>query len=98
LFYTKSDRYTWNQSFLPLPQKTIDQWYNNIEAGTGRRFNRADLTATGIREGVSGQSWRGVNPTENNRHWAIPRFVKGIVGDLGTMEALDALDKAGRIH
>ena len=30
-FYTKSDDYTWNQIYQPLPQETIDRWYNNVE-------------------------------------------------------------------
>lgn len=100
LFYTKSDNYTWNPIANRLPQKTIDEWYNNIEEGTGRRFNRADLTGSGTRGGDSGKPWRGVDPTAKGRHWAIPRsveVVKEIVGDLPTLEALDALDEAGRI-
>jgi site-specific DNA-methyltransferase (adenine-specific) len=97
LFYTKGDTYTWNPSHQPLPQSTIDAWYNNVEAGTGRHFNRADLTAAGTRAGPSGSPWRGINPTAKGRHWAIPRFVKDIVGDLDTQAALDALEAAGRI-
>jgi DNA modification methylase len=98
LFYTKGDNWTWNPSFLPLPHETIDKWYNNVEPETGRRFNRADLTAAGVRTGSSGAEWRGVNPTAKGRHWAIPGFVRAIIGDLDTLEALDALDKAGRLH
>jgi DNA modification methylase len=97
LFYSKGDTFTWNPVHQPLPQSTVDAWYNNIEAETGRRFNRADLTAAGTRTGSSGSPWRGVDPTSKGRHWAIPRFVKDIVGDLDTQEALDALDAAGRL-
>lgn len=98
LFYTKSDAFTWNPIYQPLPQETLDQWYNNVEPVTGRRFNRADLTASGIRKGPSGAPWRGINPTEKGRHWAIPGFVKGVVEGLETQEALEALDAAGRIY
>jgi len=97
LFYTKSDTYTWNPITKRLPQKTIDEWYNNVEEGTGHRFNRDNLTANGTRGGESGKPWRGVDPTKKGRHWAIPRYAKEIVGDLPTHEALDALDAAGRI-
>jgi site-specific DNA-methyltransferase (adenine-specific)/adenine-specific DNA-methyltransferase len=97
LFYSRSDKYVWNQSFLPLPQATIDNWYNNIEEGTRRRFNRADLTGKGITKGPSGQPWRHVDPAKKNRHWAIPGFLRHLVEGLGTSDALDALDKAGRI-
>ena len=40
-FYTKSSEYVWIPAFQPIPQETIDQWYNNVEVGTGRRFNRS---------------------------------------------------------
>jgi DNA modification methylase len=97
LFYAKGDEHTWNPVYAPLPQETADGWYNNVEPGTGRRFNRADLTAAGIRTGPSGSPWRGIDPTAKGRHWAIPRFVREVVGSLDTQAALDALDGAGRL-
>ena len=97
LFYSKGDTYTWNPVHQALPQSTMDAWYNNVEPGTGRRFNRADLTAAGVRAGPSGSPWRGVDPSSKGRHWAIPRFVKEVVSDLETQDALDALDAAGRL-
>ena len=97
LFYSKTDTYTWNPAFEPLPQRTIEQWYNNVEPESGRRFNRADLTAAGVRSGPSGTSWRGIDVTSKGRHWAIPGFVRHIVGDRETIAALDALDGAGRL-
>jgi DNA modification methylase len=97
LFYTKSDEHTWNQIYQPLPQETVDEWYNNVEPGTDRRFNRADLTAAGTRNGSSGESWRGIDVTAKGRHWAIPGFVMHIVNGLATAAALDALDAAGRL-
>jgi DNA methylase len=97
LFYTKSSQYKWNQSYDPLPQATIDQWYNNIEEGTGKQFCREDMTAKGIRKGSSGESWRGVNPTAKGRHWAIPSFVGDLVEGLELQDALDTLDAAGRV-
>lgn len=97
LFYTKTDDYVWNPAFAPLPQETIDKWYNNVEPDTGRRFNRADMTAAGVRTGESGAEWRGINPTKKGRHWAIPRLARDVIGNGGTLEALEALDKAGRL-
>ncbi len=97
LFYTKSDDFTWNPTYQPIPQETIDNWYNNIEPDTGRRFNRADLTAAGTRTGPSGEPWRGIDPTTKGRHWAIPGFVGDVVRGLETQAALDALDAAGRL-
>lgn len=97
LFYTRSDRYTWKQRYQPLPEETIEAWYNNVEPETGQRFNRADLTAAGIRSGPSGSPWRGIDPSLKGRHWAIPGFVADVVAGRDTLEALDALDVAGRI-
>lgn len=98
LFYTKSQQYTWNEVFQRLPEETVEQWYNNVETGTGRRYNRADLTAPGVRTGSSGSPWRSIDPSAKGRHWAIPGFVGELVRGLDTLAALDALDTAGRIH
>jgi DNA modification methylase len=95
-FYTKSDKYVWNPIFQPLPRETADAWYNNIEEGTGRRFNRDNLTAAGVRSGSSGRPWRGIDVSAKGRHWAIPGFVG--LGNMDTLEALEALDAAGRLH
>lgn len=97
LFYTRSRRYTWNRVPQPLPPETIEQWYNNVEPGTGRMFKRDDLTAQGTRAGPSGQPWRGINPTDKGRHWAIPGFTGSITAGLPAQQALDALNAAGRI-
>jgi len=98
LFYGKGPRHTWNKILQPLPQETIDQWYNNVEPGTGRRFNRQVLTGPGTRTGQSGEPWRGIDPGAKGRHWAIPGLAGDLVAGLSTQAALDALDAAGRLH
>jgi site-specific DNA-methyltransferase (adenine-specific) len=95
-FYAKGQSYTWNQARQPIPQETIDAWYNNVEEGTGRRYNRADMTAAGIRTGSSGATWRGIDVTAKGRHWAIPGFVK--LKATNTPDALEELDALGRLH
>jgi DNA modification methylase len=97
LFYTKSEVYVWNPAYIPLPQETADAWFNNVEPDTGRRFNRNTLTAPGVRSGSSGKPWRGIDPTTKGRHWAVPGFARHVIGDLDTIEALEALDKMGRV-
>lgn len=96
LFYGKGEKRTWNQVRQPLPQETIDAWYNNVEADTGRRYNRADLTAAGVRSGASGKDWRGISVAAKGRHWAVPGFVEVTATD--TLKALDELDAKGRLH
>lgn len=97
LMFTKGDHYTWNPQYQPLPAETADAWYNNIEEGTGRRFNRNTLTAPGERLGSSGKPWRGIDPTSKGRHWSVPGWAREVIGDLDTLEALEALDRMGRV-
>jgi site-specific DNA-methyltransferase (adenine-specific)/adenine-specific DNA-methyltransferase len=98
LFYTKSSNYKWKERYDPLPQETIDEWYNNVEPGTNRLFNRQVLTGRGTRTGQSGQPWRGIDPGAKGRHWSIPSLVSDLVTGLSTHEALDKLDAVGRMH
>ncbi|MBI2907044.1 MAG: site-specific DNA-methyltransferase [Chloroflexi bacterium] len=46
----------------------------------------ADLTGAGIRRGETGKPWRGVDPTNWQRHWSRPP------------SELDELDRQGLIH
>jgi len=47
LQYSKTDTYTFNTQYLPLPAETADRWYRHVEEGTGRRYNKADITGPG---------------------------------------------------
>jgi DNA modification methylase len=47
LFYTKSDSWTWNPVHTDYDREYIDNFYGNIEEGTGRRFYLGDLTGPG---------------------------------------------------
>lgn len=101
LFYAKSDAYTWNGARTPHDPQYIERFYKH-EDERGR-FRLSDLTAAGVRNGSSGVAWRGVNPTDVGRHWAVPsEAMTELIGDadskhLSTQEKLDMLDKAGRI-
>lgn len=97
LFYAKGPTHTWNEIFQPYDDYYLDQFYTHVDSD-GRRWRRSDLTGSGERAGESGAVWRGINPTAKGRHWAIPRFLQHLVGELDTLQALDALDAAGRIH
>ncbi|MCY4652328.1 MAG: DNA methyltransferase [Dehalococcoidia bacterium] len=71
LFYTASDKYRWNRSFQDYSSEYITRHYRN-EDHRGK-FQVVSLTGAGTRTGDSGKEWRGVNPTDSGRHWAIPR-------------------------
>ena len=72
LFYTKSNKFVWNKVYQPYDQQYIDDYYRSRGRKRGRYPSRLTLTGSGTRQGDSGRPWRGVNPTDSGRHWAIP--------------------------
>ncbi len=64
-FYTKGDEYVFNTIYNPLPESTIENWYRYVEEGTGRRYNKADVTGPGgAAKGNPFYEWKGVK-----RNW-----------------------------
>ena len=85
MFYVKSDSQVWNQVSQPYDQAYVDQRFARTDPD-GRAWKDSDLTGSGIRQGQTGEPWRGFNPTEKRRHWAyVPA-------------ELDALDAQGLIY
>lgn len=84
-FYRKSKSGVFNKQYVPLSDETIDTWYKHEEslkadivnrkgqtltAGTIRRFNKADISAPGLRLGTEAHyQWKGHWPP-SGRHWA----------------------------
>jgi DNA modification methylase len=75
-YYAKtSERQTLNMQFMPLPESTVSKWYRHIEEGTGRRYNKADITGPGgAKKGNPVYEWKGVT-----RAW---RYSKERMGQL----------------
>ena len=103
LFYTASDKNKWNRSFQRYSLEYINDYYK-YEDKRGK-YQLVSLTGAGTRTGDSGKEWRGVNPTESGRHWAIPRrslqtaYPDRIdLDDLSTQQRLDLLDDADLIY
>lgn len=71
LRYTKSDTFIFNVEHLPLPDETVSKWYRNIDEETGRRYNKADLTAAKP-GGDTSYEWNGRRPPKG-RYWAYSR-------------------------
>jgi len=71
LRYAKSERAVFNVQFGALPSATADSWYRNVEAETGRRYNKADLTARKP-GGDTLYEWKGKRPPAG-RYWAYSR-------------------------
>lgn len=100
LFFTRSDDYTWTDARLPHSANYINKKFTYSDAD-GRLFQPITLTGAGVRRGESGQPWRGVNPTEKGRHWALPREASSQIGadeSASVQERLNAMDDAGLIY
>ena len=85
LFYTKSDRYVWNRSFEERGIYSLEERFPKVEQGTGRRHALVPIHARGIRNGATGQPWRGMMPPEG-KHWMY------------TPDKLDKFDARGEIY
>jgi DNA modification methylase len=85
LFYTRSSVYTWNVQHQPYEPEYVATFFERTDPD-GKRWKRMDLTGAGVRNGATGEVWRGIDVTAKGRHWAYPP------------EALEELDRSGRIH
>ncbi len=103
LFYTASNRYVWNRTFQEYSAEYLSDYYR-YEDERGR-YQLVSLTGVGTRSGDSGRVWRGINPTDIGRHWAVPLNSlrnaysgRTDLDELTTQEKLDLLDEAGLIY
>ena len=71
LFYTHSNKYTWNVQYGPFEADYVEQNYRYVEKETGRRYRRGDLTANKPGGDVD-YEWHGAKPYKG-RHWAYSR-------------------------
>jgi DNA modification methylase len=104
LFYTISEKYTWNRVFEEYDQSYIDDFYRfNDEHG---QYRLVTLDGPGIRGGGSGTPWRATDPGTKGRHWevppdrALPDWFHHPAGyaQMSVQERLDVLDAAGLIY
>lgn len=82
-FFSKQGRHYWNPPYLPLPEKTVADWYKHVEAKTGRKFNLADCSSPSPRPNMM-YEYKGVRHPPNG--W---RF---------SPEKMAELDEIGRLH
>ena len=68
LFYSKSDKMTWNDPHIPFSDQDVDRLFRKSEPD-GRRYTTIPLHAPGeTARGNTGKAWRGVMPPRG-RHW-----------------------------
>ena len=85
LFYTKSDKYTWNDPKAPLTDEDIFKLFKKFDKN-GRRYTTVPLHAPGeTKDGPTGQPWKGMPPPKG-RHWR------------SAPKVLDELDEKGLIE
>ncbi len=102
LFYTKSDKYTFNVQKRPYMAGHVKGRYAKDEEGRYKFTSGGNiLTGPGSTGGESGAVWRGFDPTAKKRHWAIPGFLAEQMPpefrDLGVQAKLEALYQANLI-
>jgi adenine-specific DNA-methyltransferase len=85
LFYTKSDEYVWNRPVEAWTELRADKEYQYTEAETGRRYKKVPVHAPGMRNGETGQPWRGKMPPPG-KHWQY------------RPSTLDEMDARGEIY
>jgi len=83
-YYTKSKNFTWNQQYQAQDEYIQQRYTFTDEAG--RKFYPVSLVAAGVRNGSSGQPWRGIDITKKGNHWRY------------SIENLEKLDAAGDIY
>jgi adenine-specific DNA-methyltransferase len=84
LFYTKSDEYVWNRPFEQWDEDRAKKEYVYVDE-QGRRFKKVPVHAPGVRNGQSGQLWKGKAPPPG-KHWQyLP-------------STLDEMDARGEIY
>jgi adenine-specific DNA-methyltransferase len=85
LFYTKSENYVWHRPVDPWTEERAAKEYQYVETVTGRRYKKVPVHAPGVRNGETGQPWRGMKPPPG-KHWQYPP------------RTLDEMDARGEIY
>ena len=85
LFYTKTNKYTWNDPIVPFSEEDISRLFKKKDAAKGL-YTTIPLHAPGeTKDGPTGQEWRGMRPPKG-RHWR------------SHPDELEELDKKGLIE
>jgi DNA modification methylase len=99
LYYRKADDFLWNSQYAEYSEHYRESFFRFADPD-GRKYRLTVLTGSGKRTGASGKPWRGVDPTESGRHWAVPGYARKLLPRPDTetvQEALDQLDEIGRV-
>jgi DNA modification methylase len=93
LFYSKSQNFIFNNPKKPYMAGHVKGYF--IREGNEYHTNYYGnvLTGSGTRNGDSGKPWRGFDPTQKGRHWAIPgALLDDIDDDISDLNVLEKLE------
>ncbi|MBR3454990.1 MAG: site-specific DNA-methyltransferase [Bacteroidaceae bacterium] len=85
LFYSKTDYPVWNRPYEDWSDEKILKEYPYVEEETGRRYKKVPIHAPGVRNGATGEAWRGLLPPVG-KHWQY------------TPDKLEEMDRNGEIY
>jgi SAM-dependent methyltransferase len=97
-YYTKTSKFFFKPYYQPYLKGHVDGYFKKSDEH-GRYWTNS-IHGAGLRNGESGKSWRGYDPSLAGRHWAVPSDLVlqfGIDPDLPQHEKLDALADLGLI-
>jgi DNA modification methylase len=97
-FFARSEQSVWNRTFETYDPAYVAQFYKSEDEGG--KFQLDNLTGAGTRSGESGLPWRGCNPTDRGRHWAVPAIpdiTQGEIKQMTVQQRLDRLDELNLI-
>jgi site-specific DNA-methyltransferase (adenine-specific) len=87
VFLYASEREDYHFEPLMLAGDAAKLPHTLVTGPDGKKYNTFDLTGAGTtKEGESGRSWRGFNPTDFGRHWGYSH------------SQMEEWDRAGQIH
>ncbi|MEP9391119.1 DNA methyltransferase [Gordonia sp. VNK1] len=106
LFYTKAigtSGFYYNPQKTPYTKEHVRSRYTLQPDGRWKFTSGGNvLTGADASDGESGQTWRGVNPSAKNRHWAVPGFINEQLSpeeqQLGVLDKLEAAYQKGLIE
>ena len=104
ILYYGGNGCTWNRELQPFDTDYLQKFYRHTDQRG--KYRISDLTGPGLRDGDTGQIWRGIDPSERGRHWelppdrALPDWFQYPLGysKMSARERLEILDQQGLIY
>lgn len=94
LFYRKGPGGTWTHPRRPYMRRHVEEFFVKDEKVWRTNYYGNVLTGSGQRNGESGKAWRGINPSEKGRHWAIPgALLEEVEEDMSGLTQHQKLDR-----